>query len=258
MSLPLDTEQQQQKEAIYGKTGTISKRPVYVYVDYTYQDKMQDKLVKQTTTSAPSKPVEPRLKRESLLSNGHTTNPYASVVTRKSSQSSKLEDLFNNSCSANTGTAISSIAELIPASVKTSLSNTIQSLNRHVTNSVNGSDSIGSSRVSSSNDSNSNLNNLCSNKTNEDSQYQLLSYEDRIKYQTYLANSSRSSQPINNSWSSHTINPKTVMTLGNKKATTFFKSESITQIKTNLDNSMLRGGVLIRPKEFEAKHETSV
>ena len=265
------------------KSGTITKRPVYVYVDYKYEEKVYDKLVKTTTVTATTPTLNShkqstlarsveinsvQTKAEPVKIEPSKNNQYYSPYSTGSRQTfmpNKLEDLFNNSCSANTGTAIDSIADLIPNSIKTSLSSTMQtlssSLTRNSTNlntnayasSITGSDSIGSSRVSSSNDSTSNINNMCKN---EESQYQLLSFEDRVKYQNYLANSNRSSNlmssnTVNNTWSN---NFKTVPT---KKVTNFLNKDIASETKQNLDGSILRT-TLIRPKEFEPKHETSV
>jgi hypothetical protein len=249
------------------KSGTISKKPVYVYVDHKYEEKIYDKLVK--TTPIPVAILNGKQSAKSVelehvqAKTDYISRPY-SATSHKITRPNKLEDLLNNSCSANTGTAIS-VADLTPNSVKTSLSSTFQTLsstltrnsthlntNAYASSSITGSDSIGSSRVSSNNSS-SNLNNICKS---EESQYQLLSFEDRMKYQNYLANVNRSSQiissnSINNSWSSNfkVTNPK--------RTTPIFKSDSVNQQKPNFDNTILRNS-LIRPKELESKHETSV
>ncbi len=250
------------------KSGTISKKPVYVYVDHKYEEKIYDKLIK--TTPIPVAILNGKQSAKSVeldhvqAKTDYVSRPY-SATSHKITRPNKLEDLLNNSCSANTGTAMDSVADLIPNSVKTSLSSTFQTLsssltrnsthlntNAYASSSITGSDSIGSSRVSSNNSS-SNLNNICKS---EESQYQLLSFEDRMKYQNYLANVNRSSQiisstSINNSWSSNfkVTNPK--------RTTPLFKSDSINQQKPNFDNTILRNS-LIRPKDLESKHETSV
>lgn len=236
--------------ATLSKSGTLSKKPVYVYVDHKYEEKLYDKLIKTTTTVQSAKSVELEQTQAKIET---TSRPY-SATSIKINRPNKLEDLFNNSCSANTGTAIDSIADLIPNSAKTSLSSTIQTLsssltrnstnlntNAYASSSITGSDSIGSSRVSSNNSS-SNLNNICKN---EESQYQLLSYEDRVKYQNYLANVNRSSQLINNS------------SINNLKVSTTKRTIAVNPTKQSFDNSILRNS-LIRPKELESKHETSV
>ncbi len=244
-----ENDMSQNCSATLSKTGTLSKKPVYVYVDHKYEEKIYDKLIKTTTVQS-AKSVELEHTQAKIETK---SRPYSSTSI-KINRPNKLEDLFNNSCSANTGTAIDSIGDLIPNSAKTSLSSTIQTLsssltrnstnlntNAYASSSITGSDSIGSSHVSSNNSS-SNLNNICKN---EESQYQLLSYEDRIKYQNYLANVNRSSQMINNS------------SINNFKVSNTKRTIAVNSTKQSFDNSILRNS-LIRPKELESKHETSV
>jgi Mn2+/Fe2+ NRAMP family transporter len=170
----------------------LAKKPAYVYIDYKYEDKMLDKLIAKSPQALP---------RKNMNNNNNNNN----------NNGGKLNDLFNTSCSANTGTALDSIRT-------SSLSSTINTISQS-----------GSSSISSSNDILTNNNN--NTKTIEESQYQLISYEDRLKYQQYLQNSAAK------------------------------RAVKKTQ-PTNLESSAMllqRANTLIRPKhEKEAKHETSV
>ena len=263
-----DSNLPQNYSATLSKSGTISKKPVYVYVDHKYEEKLYDKLIKTTIAPGPvsGKQFAKSVELEQVQAKTEASSRPYSATSIKINRPNKLEDLFNNTCSANTGTAIDSIADLIPNSIKTSLSSTIQTLsssltrnstnlntNAYASSSITGTDSIGSSRVSSNNSS-SNLNNICKNTEN---QYQLLSYEDRVKYQNYLANTNRSSQIISNSSNINDSWSNNFRVTNTKRTTPFLKSDVANLTKQSFDNSILRNS-LIRPKELEPKHETSV
>ena len=258
------------------KSGT-GKKPLYVYVDYKYEDKVMEKIVKPAEEAAQNAysalPTQYEFKSETLIVNQYT----AYSATHKAKKN--YDDLLNNSCSAHTGTAINSaiinlVPDLLSNSIKTSsLSNTIQTLsssnscssNNNIPNAKQSNgDSIGSSITSSSNSST----NLNPNSNEDNNHYQLITYDDRVKYQNYLNsnNSNRRSDlysTTSNSWLNNSNSSASNYKQKSQTLASSNKSNSklitIAQLKSNLDqNGSLLRGAIIRPKEFEAKHETSV
>ena len=206
---------------------TNGKKPVYVFVDYTGEEK---------TTSVSTLPTK------------------ISTSSINKSKTTKLDDLLNNSCSANTGTAMNSVPSLI--NDKLSCSNFTQHLSSNqithnkLASKSNGS--VGDSVTPSSAGSSSNLNTHNSQEDSNINPYGKLNgnshsqiNEERVRY---LLNSSNHS-------SNHDIN------FSQKPSKLYDRINSNSMIKnsmtTNLNGSLLRGN-MIRPREIEPKNETSV
>lgn len=238
-----------------------SKRPLYVYVDYSYEEQILQK-IRTPPPAGPPPQLPPKHEEQPVIKSRDSPNP------RKN-----LDDLLSNTCSSHMGNPIDSFvpnSELISNSMsilngaKSSLSNTTQSLNSSSTSSnntniksklhsksngcVSSNTTTRTSSMVSSNESNGFV--ISQNLMTVEQTMVEATLEESPKYTSYLqSNAIRTAVNKSEATNITKIMPPSVAT-----------RVSVNGKLISTSNNGFAKTSIIRPrlKEFEIKHETSV
>jgi hypothetical protein len=258
-------------------------KSAYVFVDYSYEENSMKEIKNYA--------IEPEKESKYTMNESASFNDKDSLI-ETSQKKSKTLDVLTNSCSANTGTALNSIATLlVPDLLKSSLSFANKQHSNSSSKSIGyaSANGAGSSTISSSNfsSSESTVMNQQSTKppatnnhisiTNsdvliDDSSHYKSYCDDRLKYQQYLHNVSSNSNRSSRSHLYGTVNKTSTSSSSlkqpyhqmpipaNRTSISVLSSSSSTNREQNtlvLNSSLLRNN-LLRAQTKDIKHETSV